>query len=45
MGDQIAANIIGIDEMGHAEFFRQGALARIGIDANNHVGADHAGAL
>src|SRR5262245_12782013 len=43
--DLIAADLIGIDEMRHAEFLGHGTLGWIGVDADNIVGANHARAL
>src|SRR6202035_4965982 len=45
MSDEIAADVLRIDEMGHAEAFAPGFLFRIEIDADDHVGADEAQAL
>ena len=44
MGDEIALNLGGIDEVGHAEVLRQARFA-VDVDADNHVGADQPGAL
>src|SRR5262249_62067959 len=41
----VTANLIWIDEMRHAEFLSRGALGRIGVDADDLVGADHPSAL
>ena len=43
--DLVVADVVGIDEMRHAEFLSHGALGRIGIDADDLVGAGHARAL
>src|SRR5271156_4663633 len=42
---QLGARLLGIDEVRHAEFLRQLPAPRIDIDADDHVGAHHAGAL
>src|SRR5665213_2017025 len=41
----VATDLVRIDEMRHAEFFGDGALCRIGVDADNLVGANHACSL
>src|SRR5712692_7060773 len=41
----VASHLIRIDEMRHAEFFGHGAFVRIGVDAQNLVGANHFCAL
>ena len=41
----VAADLVRIDEMGHAEFLGHRALCRIEVDADDLVGADHARAL
>src|SRR5262245_4475218 len=41
----VTANLIWIDEMRHAEFLSRGAFGRIGVDADDLVGADHPRAL
>ena len=45
MGHKVAVHLLGVDEMGHAEFLGQGFLARVGVNPDNHVGPDHAAAL
>jgi hypothetical protein len=45
MRDEIAAGILRIDEMGHAEAFAPGFPFRTEIDADDHVGANEAQAL
>ena len=42
---QIALNFLRVDKMGHAITFTQLLTGRIDINANDHVGTDHAGAL
>src|SRR5207302_907043 len=44
-GHEIAFHILRIDEMRHAELLGEGAPARVHIDADNHIGTDHAAAL
>src|SRR4029079_7916146 len=41
----VTLDLLGIDEMRHAELARQGFPRRIDIDANDHVRARHAGPL
>src|SRR5215203_2098436 len=43
--DLVATDLVRVDEMGHAELLGDGALVRIEVDADDLVGADHAGAL
>src|SRR6185503_1031126 len=43
--DFVAADLVRIDEMRHAELLGHGALAGIEIDADDLVGADHLRAL
>src|SRR5438067_7539845 len=45
IGHEIALHLLRIDEMRHAELLGERAAARIDIDADNHVGADHTTAL
>src|SRR5271155_2626488 len=45
MGDKVAADFFRVDEMRHAEALAPGFFLRIEIDANDHVGADHAQSL
>src|SRR4029077_7332086 len=45
MGDEIAFNLVRIDEVRHAEALAPGLLFRVEIDADDHVGADKAQAL
>ena len=45
IGDEVALDLVRVDEMGHAEFLGQCPLAGVEIDADDHVGADHAAAL
>ncbi len=39
MGDEVAVDVLRIDEMGHAEARAPFLLGRIGVDADDHVGA------
>src|ERR1043166_590732 len=45
VGHQIAPNLVGIDEVGHAHFFRQRLALGIDVDTDDHVSAGQAGAL
>src|SRR5882757_469139 len=45
VGHEIAADFLRIDEVRHAEFLGKRLAARIQIDADDFVGADHACAL
>src|SRR6185437_12031143 len=45
MRDEIAADLFRIHKMRHAEFLGERLAPRIGVDANDLVGADHARAL
>src|SRR5204863_6298050 len=45
IGHEIALHLLRIDEMRHAELLGERAAARIDIDADDHVGADHTTAL
>src|ERR1051325_9579189 len=45
IGDEIALNLLRIDEMRHAELFGERAAPRVDVDPDDHVGADHAAAL
>src|SRR5256885_2223776 len=44
-GHEIAFHLLRIDEMRHAELLGEGAPARVAIDADNHIGTNHAAAL
>jgi hypothetical protein len=39
VGDEIAANLFGIDEVGHAEAFAPLLLAIVDVDAHNYISA------
>ena len=43
--DQVAVDLLRIDEVRHAELARQRLARGIEVDADDHVGADHARAL
>src|SRR5215204_309044 len=43
--DLVATDLVRVDEMRHAELLGNGALARVEVDTDDLVGADHAGAL
>ena len=45
IGHKISAHFSWIDEMRHAEFFGHGFLARIDVNADDLLCADHAQAL
>src|SRR5205807_4675164 len=45
IGHEIALHLARVDEMGHAELFGQRAAARVDVDPDDHVGADHPAAL
>ena len=45
MGHQIALNLFGVDEVGHAELAAPLFLAGIEINADDHVGTGKARAL
>ena len=45
VGDQIAADLLRIDEMRHAEALAPGFPLGIDVDADDHVGADKPQAL
>src|SRR5690606_11841261 len=40
IGNQVALDLLRVDEVGHAELLGQRALARIDVDADDFVGAD-----
>ena len=42
---QVAFDLVRIDEMGHAEFFGDVLASGINVDTDDHLGADHPGAL
>src|SRR5690606_20102628 len=43
--DQVALHVIRIDEVRHAEFLGERLALWVDVDADDHVGADHARAL
>src|SRR6266851_9162236 len=45
IGHEVALDLARVDEMGHAEGFGQGTAARVDVDPDDHIGADHAAAL
>src|SRR6266851_4672502 len=45
IGDEVALDLLGIDEMRHAEAFGERLAARVDVDADDHVGAGEPGAL
>jgi hypothetical protein len=45
IGNDIAADLLRIDEMRHAEAFAPRLLLRVGVDADDHVGAGEPAAL
>ena len=45
MRDEIALDVLRIDEVRQAELARQRLARRIDVDADDHVGAGHARAL
>src|SRR3546814_12474808 len=45
IGDEIALDLLRIDEMRHAELLGDRLARRVEVDADDHVGAGDAGAL
>ena len=45
MADKITLDVLGIDEIGHAELASHRLLGRIGVDADDLAGADKLEAL
>ena len=45
MGDEVAADLLRIDEVRHAEALTPRFLIRIEVDADYHIGADEPQAL
>src|SRR5271168_418977 len=45
IGDEVAFDLLRIDEMGHPEFCGERPAFGIEVDADDHVGADHPAAL
>ena len=43
--DEVAVDLLGVDEVGHAHRLAEGLLVVVDVDADDHVGADHARAL
>src|SRR5271169_6118619 len=45
IGDEVARDLLRVDEMGHPEFFGESSAFGIEVDPDDHIGADHAAAL
>src|SRR3546814_3318566 len=45
MRHQVALDVLWVHEVGHAELGRKLLAGRVQVDADDHVGSDHAGAL